>query len=150
MRPAFVNFRKEHTVFGFLFLVHMTVFAYFLQLYIPFSSMSWLEPTSFDDTHTSCNQLSGAIGWNMRILQQECRLENKDVSRERKQEGNLPAQPTHPPTRAGVKHSVPGGAKRKKGKKARNNAHKVCKQVWFLDIGHQQSMLYCISVLSSR
>ena len=35
MRPAFVNFRKEHTVFGFLFLVHMTVFAYFLQLYIP-------------------------------------------------------------------------------------------------------------------
>ena len=53
-------------------------------------------------------------------------------------------------TRAGVKHSVPGGAKRKKGKKARNNAHKVCKQVWFLDIGHQQSMLYCISVLSSH
>ena len=103
MRPAFVNFRKEHTVFGFLFLVHMTVFAYFLQLYIPFSSMSWLEPTSFyyfmKWNHTSCNQLSGALGWNMRILQQECRLENKDVSRERKQEGNLPAQPTHPPTR---------------------------------------------------
>ena len=75
------------------------VFAYFLQLYIPFSSVGWKQTTKsqvasvtsfrvlLGGTRVYCNK---NVGWKA----------SKDVSRERKQEGNLPRCSTHPPPSA--------------------------------------------------
>ena len=71
MRPAFVNFRKEHTVFGFfIFSSYDSVCLFSTTIHSIF--FYELVGNKYDEMKLkSCNQLSGAHGWNMRILQQE-------------------------------------------------------------------------------